>query len=146
MAKLLKKSIQKKAKKKKVSAKAVVLHDEKVLLLKQKDGRWDLPGGKADKKEGVAQALKREVKEETGLKVKPEKHLTVTNRVRMRRKNLLVLSFLCSPQKKIGKKRIKLSHEHKDYKLVDIKKAKKLKMRKRHKKAITAAHRHLKKA
>lgn len=121
------------------------MHDNKVLLLKQKNGRWDLPGGKVDQGEAVTDALLREVREETGLKVKPEKHLTITNRVRMRHKNLLVLSFLCSPRQKLHKKRIKLSHEHGDYKLIDINKAKKLKMPKRHKKALTAAHRHIRK-
>ncbi len=42
-----------------------------VLLLKQKRGNklWTLPGGKVRAKESLKEALRREVEEETGLKV-----------------------------------------------------------------------------
>ncbi len=42
-----------------------------VLLLKQKRGNkfWTLPGGKVRQRESLKEALKREVEEETGLKI-----------------------------------------------------------------------------
>jgi 8-oxo-dGTP pyrophosphatase MutT (NUDIX family) len=46
----------------------------RVLLLRRSDdGRWDLPGGTADPGEAPARALVREVWEETGLCVVPER-------------------------------------------------------------------------
>ncbi|WP_194817953.1 NUDIX hydrolase [Nocardia sp. XZ_19_385] len=53
---------------------AVVAHEGKVLLLQRPaddfmGGIWELPSGKVDPGEALDQALIREVKEETGLKI-----------------------------------------------------------------------------
>ncbi len=54
-----------------VSAKAVlVTKDGKVLLMRKTSGIVDLPGGKVEDGEDMFLALQREVKEETGLKLK----------------------------------------------------------------------------
>ena len=50
-------------------AKAVLVRNSHVLLLKSKDGRWDLPGGHLKRGEGSVPALSREVFEETGLSI-----------------------------------------------------------------------------
>jgi 8-oxo-dGTP pyrophosphatase MutT (NUDIX family) len=47
----------------------VIIQDGKVLLSKQWDG-YDFPGGAIELGESLAEALEREVKEETGLEVK----------------------------------------------------------------------------
>jgi 8-oxo-dGTP diphosphatase len=52
----------------------------RVLLVRNGSGKWTLPGGKAKKGESLRAAVKREVKEETGLKVKvldpgPHRHV-----------------------------------------------------------------------
>ena len=55
---------------------AGVVHDDqdRVLLVRRADnGRWDLPAGAVDPGEAPAQALVREVYEETGLAVVPER-------------------------------------------------------------------------
>ena len=54
-----------------LSVKAVIMtSDNKVLLLKRpNDGRWDLPGGGVDDGENLAEAIVREVQEETGLSI-----------------------------------------------------------------------------
>ena len=46
-------------------------HFGNVLLLKQKRGRklWTLPGGKLHRREGLVQGLRRELHEETGLRM-----------------------------------------------------------------------------
>jgi 8-oxo-dGTP pyrophosphatase MutT (NUDIX family) len=54
---------------------AAVVHDEegRILLHRREDtGDWSLPAGSIDPGEAPAQAIVREVWEETGLRVKPE--------------------------------------------------------------------------
>ncbi len=59
-----------------LTSKAVIVKDGKVLILKRakqektNQGKWDLPGGHIEKGEPVLESLKREVLEETGLKIK----------------------------------------------------------------------------
>ena len=49
---------------------ALVEHDDEVLLVRQ-DGRWMLPGGEVERDESHAEALVRELVEETGLRIEP---------------------------------------------------------------------------
>lgn len=58
-----------------VGQKAIVVHNGEVLLLKRSDktkggGVWGLPGGGLDKYESPEQGIRREIEEETQLKVK----------------------------------------------------------------------------
>ena len=55
-----------------VSAKAVlVTRDRKALILRKvSTGRYDLPGGRIERGEGLFKGLRREVAEETGIRVK----------------------------------------------------------------------------
>jgi len=53
---------------------AIILRDEKVLLIKRantdhRGGEWEIPGGKVEKGEGLKAALAREMREETNLKL-----------------------------------------------------------------------------
>ncbi len=56
----------------------VIVKDGAVLLLPQWDG-YDFPGGGIDKGERIAEALVREVKEETGMSVEPGTLLQVAD-------------------------------------------------------------------
>ncbi|MEM9704211.1 MAG: NUDIX domain-containing protein, partial [Planctomycetota bacterium] len=57
-----------------VAAKAIIRRTGRVLLLKRADkeisgGQWDLPGGRIEPGEAVFDGLRREVREETGLRL-----------------------------------------------------------------------------
>lgn len=50
-----------------VTIKGLVFDDEeKLLLLQENDGMWELPGGRVEHGEQFAQTLKREIMEEMG--------------------------------------------------------------------------------
>lgn len=58
----------------------IVIEDDRILLLNQSaDGQrdWSLPGGKLEDGETLAEALTRELKEETGLDIEPGRLLYV---------------------------------------------------------------------
>jgi 8-oxo-dGTP diphosphatase len=53
-----------------ISVKAVIKDtDGRILLLREKDGSWELPGGGLEHGEDPKQALAREIAEETGMTV-----------------------------------------------------------------------------
>lgn len=56
----------------------IIIKDRKILLSKQWDG-YDFPGGGIELGEDIQDALVREVKEETGMDVKPSKILYCSN-------------------------------------------------------------------
>ncbi|MCK9401713.1 MAG: NUDIX hydrolase [Bacteroidales bacterium] len=51
-----------------VSVKGLIIKDNKVLLLHEQKGTWDLPGGRLQHGENFEQTLKRECQEEIGVK------------------------------------------------------------------------------
>jgi ADP-ribose pyrophosphatase YjhB (NUDIX family) len=64
-------------------ASAVIRDQGRILLLRRSDnGKWALPGGAIDPGEHPAQALVREVREETGLHVRPTRVLGVVGAAR----------------------------------------------------------------
>ncbi len=88
-----------------VGAKAVILRDERVLLIRYKNGdseHYNFPGGGIQRGESIRKGLRREVLEETSLDVKvnrlllvgeydPKKHKRKFGRI-----HKLTLYFLCS--------------------------------------------------
>ena len=58
-----------------VSVKLFLKHRNKILMLLQKNGRFDLPGGRVEWGESVLEALKRELKEELDYSLKKEPEL-----------------------------------------------------------------------
>ena len=52
-----------------VSTKALIKKNEKVLLLMESDGRWELPGGGLEVGESFESNLRREIREELGVNI-----------------------------------------------------------------------------
>jgi colanic acid biosynthesis protein WcaH len=96
------------------SVEAVLTRDEGLLFLRRKNppakGEWWLPGGRIRKGESLEQALRREVKEETGLEVTSYKLVNVYSRVFPERHDITVV-YLC----KCKKGNVKLNDEHSEY-------------------------------
>ena len=61
----------------KVDTRAAVFVDGKILLVHENNGTWSLPGGWCDVDQSVASNTVKEVKEETGFTVTPEKLIAV---------------------------------------------------------------------
>ncbi|WP_058499537.1 NUDIX hydrolase [Legionella gratiana] len=67
----------------KVDVRAVILQEEKILLVKERlDGLWSLPGGWVDVSESPSEAMIREVREEAGYDVKIIKLLAVWDKLK----------------------------------------------------------------
>jgi ADP-ribose pyrophosphatase YjhB (NUDIX family) len=66
----------------KIDVRAFILDADRVLLVREDadEGRWTLPGGWADVNESPAEAVVREVEEESGYVVKPLRLLAVLDR------------------------------------------------------------------
>jgi len=59
----------------------VIWHNDKILITKRKKnqllgGLWEFPGGKIENNESVSHCIKREAKEELGIKIKVQKFIT----------------------------------------------------------------------
>lgn len=102
-----------------IAIKAVIVKDDKALIVKD-TGRYpgfDLPGGKIDENETINQALKRELFEEIGLiDFKIEELLFVFERSDYKNNNIsLMLIFY---KVKANDFTVKLSEEHTEYKWI----------------------------
>ena len=102
-----------------VSVEALVVMDEALLFLKRNNqpakGEWWFPGGRIRKGESLEEALRREVKEETGLEVSSYKLINVYSRVFPERHDITI-AYLC----KCKKGKVKLNNEHSEYRLFKI--------------------------
>lgn len=81
----------------------VVIHRGRVLLvLRAREplkGRWSIPGGLVELGEELEEAVKRELKEETGLRVEPRRVVEVFDRIQRKRRrtkyHFVIVDYLC---------------------------------------------------
>lgn len=66
----------------KLDTRAAIFKDHKILLVHEKNGTWSLPGGWVDVLESVASNTVKEVREEAGITVEPERLIAVQDRNR----------------------------------------------------------------
>ena len=97
-----------------VSVEALIVMDEALLFMRRNNqpakGEWWFPGGRIRKGESLEEALRREVKEETGLEVSSYKFINVYSRVFPERHDIAI-AYLC----KCKKGKVKLNKEHSEY-------------------------------
>jgi colanic acid biosynthesis protein WcaH len=100
------------------SAEALIVISNKLLFLKRKNepakGQWWFPGGRIRKGESIEEALKREVREETGLEISIVRLIDVYSRIFPERHDITI-AYLC----KCEEGNVVLNEEHSEYALFD---------------------------
>lgn len=66
----------------KIDTRAALFKDNKILLVRENNGKWSLPGGWCDVHVSVAENTIKEVKEEAGLDVIPNKVIAIQDRAK----------------------------------------------------------------
>jgi mutator protein MutT len=79
-----------------VSVKGVVIRDGAVVLVKNRRGEWELPGGKLELSETPEQCVAREIEEELQLTVVPDTLLDAWVYTIEPRTHVLVVTYGCS--------------------------------------------------
>ncbi|MDU7441699.1 MAG: NUDIX hydrolase N-terminal domain-containing protein, partial [Clostridium sp.] len=64
----------------KIDTRAAIFNNDKILLVKELDGKWSLPGGWVDVNQSIYSNIIKEVKEEAGLNVIPKKIIAAQDR------------------------------------------------------------------
>lgn len=64
----------------KLDTRAAIFNDGKILLVKEKDGRWSMPGGWVDVMQSIRSNTVKEVKEEAGLDVEAIRIIAIHDR------------------------------------------------------------------
>ena len=84
----------------KIDTRAAIFENGKILLVKEKDGRWSLPGGWADVDISATENVIKEVREEAGLTVTADMVIAVQDREKHNRPvyayKVCKIFYLCS--------------------------------------------------
>tara|TARA_Y100000310_G_C20651486_1_gene799682 strand:+ start:1077 stop:1517 length:441 start_codon:yes stop_codon:yes gene_type:complete len=109
-----------------LAVKAFIVHNNKLLVVKrasdeiQKPNIWELPGGRLNPGEDPFIGIIREVREETGLYIKPILPMSINHFQRDDGQTITMIVSFCKP---VGG-RLNISHEHQDIDWIPIKQAK----------------------
>ncbi len=110
-----------------IAVKAFIVNKNKLLVVKrasddiQKPNIWELPGGRLSPGEDPFIGLIREIREETGLYIKPILPMSINHFQRDDKQTITMIVSFCKP---LGG-RFKLSEEHSNFDWIDLKSSKK---------------------
>ena len=118
-----------------IACKAVILHDGKVLVLREassydegtKEGKYQMPGGRVELGEPFLDGLKREVMEETGLEVIVGEPFYVGEwfpTIKGVQNQIVAIFFKCSS----SSTDVRLSNEHDEFRWVTFEESQELAM------------------
>jgi 8-oxo-dGTP pyrophosphatase MutT (NUDIX family) len=85
--------------------------DHILILQRNSDREWELPGGRLSSYEGVSEGLRREVREETSLSIDIKDILLANSWVNDRNNDRLGVYYISETEQK----RVRLSEEHTDF-------------------------------
>jgi 8-oxo-dGTP diphosphatase len=111
-----------------LSQKAIIFNEDKFLVIKRGDtapsnpNKWDFPGGDVDFGEDLYDSIKREIEEETGLKIDVLEPYEVHSRITYDKNHWITIAYKCNTENSD----IKLSYEHSEYKWVNLEEFNKL--------------------
>jgi mutator protein MutT len=101
-----------------VAPKGIILNNDKILLVKRADGgTWEFAGGSVEVGETPEEALFREIKEETGLKVEIKEVLYVSTVNSKCENQIIIIAYKCLSYSQ----KVNLSIEHTNYLWADYK-------------------------
>ena len=99
-----------------ISVKGVIIENNRVLLLKNENFIYDLPGGKVEPNQSLEEALIEEIKEETNLDTKI-KSLLELKKLYLNKRDILIASYLVE---NTSNNPIKISYENWGYDFIKI--------------------------
>ena len=124
-----------------VTAKALIFIDNRILLIRKPEGVWDLPGGRLESGEHPERALRREILEELGINAQVGDIADCSLRRRSGQMDIFVVSYHCRTKAELDD--IQLSEEHTDAKLFAVSTVPGLAMHDTYKAAVQRGSRHL---
>jgi 8-oxo-dGTP pyrophosphatase MutT (NUDIX family) len=93
-----------------ITVKAIVLIEDRILLLRKPQGLWDLPGGRLEDGEHPEECIRREVREETGLQAEPVMIVDCFDRETSLEDPVFITMYLCDVDAEADD--VSLSREH----------------------------------
>ena len=96
-----------------VSVRSVIFgpSDDILILQRNSDNDWELPGGRLSSYEGVSEGLRREIREETSLSIEIKDILLANSWINDRNNDRLGVYYVSDTEQK----RVRLSKEHSDF-------------------------------
>ncbi len=109
-----------------LAVKAFIVNKGKLFLIRrtkddvQKPNIWEIPGGRLELGEDPILGLMREIREETGMYIRPLCPLSIRHFERDDKQIITMIVFFCKPMNGY----LKLSEEHSEFSWIDLKKCK----------------------
>ena len=101
-----------------ISIKGILLHQQRVLLVKNDRKEWELPGGRLEQGETPEETLRRELLEELGLPCNVKRIVDAWVFPVLENREVFIVTYLCECNEQT---QIQLSDEHVEYRWFEVK-------------------------